>query len=341
MRLAVVTSDMGVSYGEDRDIPTPDETPASLQAYLNRGDDGKFQANDMVAIDLGDGAIACSEAATQCPADWTCVGIGDDGVGACSPEWPGTVSCPAIGAGYVALSDVDDDTDAKLNVEAACLAQQGTSGCGFEQQLQAAAVARDRDDQDDFLENGHLLAVLVISDEEDCSMRDAPGLFATPDCQDSTRLNIACNASEEDESYLFDARHFRDAFVDAKGDEGSVVFAAIAGVPQEDQEPVAAAACEGRGDALGACLDQEAMQMVPFVDSSSGTDLWKFMPACTRYVGDALVTSAVPGRRYVEIAAEEFGDRGFVSSICNADWTPAFDDLAALIAERIAASQGK
>lgn len=54
------------------------------------------------------------------------------------------------------------------------------------------------------------------------------------------------------------------------------------------------------------------------------------MPACTREEDDEEVTRAWPGRRFVELA-ELFGERGYVYSICNGDWSPAMSELAAMI----------
>jgi hypothetical protein len=296
MRVAVITSDMGVSYGDDAVVPDVSETPPSLQAYLNTGDNGRFQTDTPASVEI-------------------------DG---------GSVPCPAIDAPFVETTN-DAPNDA-LATQAACLAQQGTAGCGWEQQLQAASVALRREDQHSFLVDHHVLAVLVVSDEEDCSMADAPGLLATEQCQDATQLSVACNAYGNDQ-FLFDAGHYYDAYVAAKGTPDAVVFAAIAGVPYGDAP--GADACQGKGDAIGDCLDQDAMQMTVYIDVEVGTSISKFEPACERYDGDTLVTNAVPGRRFVSLASDYFGPRGYVSSICNDDWTPAMEEIAKLIGERI------
>jgi hypothetical protein len=305
MHLAVVTSDLGVSYGEDGEIPGESITPDSLQTYLNQGDGGWFQGVQAGSVTLGGTSVACE----------------------------------AIDGAF-AETPYEGSPNASLTVQAACLAQQGTAGCGFEQQLEAAAMALRRDDQASFVEESHLLVVLVITDEEDCSMEDAPGLFATEECLDATKLNIACNAGGN-EQYLFDLDYFRDTFEGAKGFAGGVIFAAIAGVPNDAEGAEQWVQCQGRGDEIGGCLDLEAMQMSTYVDDSSGTGLWKFAPVCTRSEGGVVVTSAVPGRRYVELAADELGHDGYVSSICNEDWSPAFYDLAEMIDEKIAASQAQ
>jgi hypothetical protein len=299
MRVAVVTSNMGVSYGEDRDIPDDGDVPPSLlqvSAHCEgNGDDGDFQPIQVASFEI-------------------------DG---------GTIDCAGLAGSYAETSAEAPNAD--FAVKTACLTQQGTAGCGWEQQLQSAAVALGREDQQWFLVPSHVLAVLIVTDEEDCSMLDAPGLFATDEFQDATRLNIACWADSDQESYLFTPEYFYERYTSAKGEADAVVFAAITGVPSAEEDPEGAAACEGRGDAIGGCLDQEGMQRVPYENNSSGSAIWLFEPACTRT--DVMI--AEPGVRYVELASGLFGAQGYVSSICNPDWTPAMTDIAELIGERI------
>jgi hypothetical protein len=59
-----------------------------------------------------------------------------------------------------------------------------------------------------------------------------------------------------------------------------------------------------------------------------------FRPACTRSVGDVLVTEARPGRRFVSLA-QKFGCAGYVYSICNEDWSEAMTEIARLIVKCI------
>ncbi|MBW2276553.1 MAG: hypothetical protein JRF63_03610 [Deltaproteobacteria bacterium] len=59
-------------------------------------------------------------------------------------------------------------------------------------------------------------------------------------------------------------------------------------------------------------------------------DAYFVEPACERYEDSTLVTKARPGRRFVELA-QEFGENGYVFSICNADWTDAMEDIARVI----------
>jgi hypothetical protein len=305
MRVAVVTSNMGISYGEDQEIPDDEIVPPSLlQASAHctgTGDDGEFQSIEVDAIVEPDA---------------------------------GTIGCPALATAYAETST--DAPNADIAAQAACLTQQGTAGCGFEQQLQSAAVALRREDQQSFLVASHVLAVLFVTNEDDCSMLDAPGLFATEEAQDATKLNLACYLDTDHELNLFTPAYFYEKYTAAKGEASAVVLAAITGVPWADEDPVGAAACEGRGEALGGCLGQDGMQRVPVEDTSTGTGIWKFENACARSEGGSFVTTAMPCRRFVKLANEYFGANSYVSSICNDDWTPAMIGIADLIGERIA-----
>jgi hypothetical protein len=75
------------------------------------------------------------------------------------------------------------------------------------------------------------------------------------------------------------------------------------------------------------------MQLVPEYEENP-YPAWFHQPACTRFEGEDEVTRARPGRRFVELA-QQFGHRGYVYSICNADWGRAMDDFAALIAAKL------
>jgi hypothetical protein len=327
LRLAVVTSNMGFSSGDgdENDEFWPDEIPS---ACVGTGDNGKFKDIDAASVTIQSGVIPCDESASQCPSGWTCEGIGaDTGVGVCTSAST-SVSCPDLSTAWAETSE--DDPNASFAIQAACLADQGTTGCGFEQQLASVARALTREDQEAFIVPSHLLTILIVSDEEDCSMEDGEGLFAQPEVADDfNKWNVACG---ENPTFLFDPGEFYQTFIDKKG-AGGVVFAVIAGVPYEEQDPEGAAACQGLGNELGDCLGQVAMQLD--MEQPSGTT-WYYHPACTRSVDSVEVTKAYPGRRYVDLAVNNFGNMSYVYSICNDDWSPAMADIARIIAAQMA-----
>ena len=314
LRVAVVSTDMGVSANGE--IPSASITPPSLQSYLNFGDDGAFLESSIDTIEIQDGVIPCDGDPRQCPPGWAC-----EDWACASPDTGTAVDCPNGDEKFEEVTP-DAGADEAFGTEIACLTSLGTTGCGWEQQLAAAARATQRDDQASFFRDGAGLAFVVVTDEDDCSMDDPAGLFASEECQDATKLNVACGEHPE---FLHTAAYYEEALVAAKGgDAASVFFAAIVGVPADST-------CQGSGTEVGDCLDVPGMQLTEFVDDSTGTALTMYEPACQRLVDGEIVTSAIPGRRYVELAGL-LGPNAYVSSICNEDWTEPLSAFAAMIA---------
>jgi hypothetical protein len=233
------------------------------------------------------------------------------------------VDCTPGDASWEETTTGDPNDSLVHNV--ACMAPLGKDGCGFEQQLKAGVRALTRDDQTSFIRDQHLLAVIIVSDEEDCSIKD-PGLFSTPEWNPTSTINTACNyPAENEENFLFSTDYFYEQLLAVKnGRRSEVVFAAIAGVPTGADSP-----CQGTGDSLDGCLADPRMELVP-QEFTEPQKYIHFRPACTRSVGDVTVTEARPGRRYVALA-QKFGCTGYVYSICNEDWSNAMTEIARLI----------
>ena len=321
LRLAVVTTDLSYSWAG---IPCTEENgaPPDLDtSWGPMGDEGRF------VLESGDGdvtlideAIPCDASSVQCPSDWLCSDIGEDGIGACAaPNWNDTsLTCPAslaeAGASWIDPV-ISGSTSGELALHAACLANVGW-GCGWKQQLQSTKMALTREDQADFVRDGKLLAIIVFTDDNEGSIEDGPGLFATDDFQDRHWL-----AAGNHPEFLYPVSHFHDAFAAIKDQvEGTVLFAAITGVPQID-------ACQGSTFDAGDCLADPAMQ---FVETQGTSDSWSFEPACavpSAYYG-------YPARRLVELAGM-YGELGYVTSICNTDWSPAMSEIGEMICARL------
>jgi hypothetical protein len=330
VRVAVVTSNMGLQYGDDG---SDQGFPYGLKVWgctdqEPKGDDGRFMGYKTTTINPESGKISCEDGGGQCPADWNC----NDKSKCIAPDAT-TTNCPDLpGSSNWAQTD-EEQKNAKLATQVACLAQQGTGGCGIEQQLEAPVRALSRTNQREFLKDSHLLAILIVSDEEDCSVQNE-GLFQTKEFKSGAGsdglLNVGCNLPESNEtSFLFDTNRYWEKFVALKDNQArAVIFAAIVGVPTGEK-------CEGTGDNLGDCLDVPEMQL-KIQDFDDGTNMFKhFAPACDRDDDDGVeVTSARPGRRYVKVA-QKFGPSGYVYSICNADWSPAMAKIAAILGQNL------
>ncbi|MBW2277303.1 MAG: hypothetical protein JRF63_07415, partial [Deltaproteobacteria bacterium] len=281
VRIAVVSSDMGLQWG-GKPYEAGDGWPNDAIPCQSAGDNGGFQTyGSGKTIDLRHDAIPCDEDGSQCPDGWTCGGIGADPDhpewGLCqAPDGDGSnQQCPGLAATWAEtpIGSTDPEPNPDLPFQVACLSSLGTDGCGFEQQLQAAAVGLHRDDQNTFVRPSALLSVMVVSDEEDCSI-ESNELFAAPEIQDQSlgQINIACG---ENEQHLYPTETLYDTFVSAKdGRKDAVVFASIVGVPDGDDSP-----CQGAGHEIGDCLDADEMQKTPQLEN----DAWFYRPACSRF----------------------------------------------------------
>ncbi len=349
IHIAVTTSDMGLSWGGTPFDPITDGWPEAVAldgCEEPLGDNGalRMDYDDDLSIPMAAGQIRCTPTAHHCPSGWECVDTNETGEGTCAPVSSNLVACPPspadAGAAYLSI-DPGFWGVQEMALTASCLTVVGTGGCGFEQQLTAAVVAAERESNTDFMRPHSLLLVLVISDEEDCSIENGPAFFASQELQSLYRINTACGIHSE---ALYTPAEIKQMAINAKAEvsgpqmaDSAVLFAAIVGVPRT---PV----CQGSGTDIAGCLDVALefgtvgepgkVQRLP-PGTTSGPEASYFEFACERYDGDTPITQASSGTRFVQVA-QEFGDSGYVSSICNDDWTPAMMDIAAMIKDRLA-----
>jgi len=110
----------------------------------------------VVSTDMGNGSHpGCSDA-------------GDDGKLQNTPRTPG---CNAPRDFFISNIDGVPNYDGTLADAFACIAELGTTGCGFEQPLESLRRALDGSNpqNDGFLRPDALLAIVFITDEDDCS----------------------------------------------------------------------------------------------------------------------------------------------------------------------------
>ncbi len=318
VRVAVISSDMGLSWnGEPYEYGDgwPGKVPCSAV-----GDDGLFStypAGKTVHI-LND-EIPCDGSGAQCPTGWTCSVTEFDEIGTCQAQDGNgfDLACPAMQGAWFDNA-VDGENKFTIAYATACMSDVGTDGCEFEQSFSSALRALGRPDQSGFIRQDALLAMVVISDEDDCSIEDGPALFGSDEIQGTDGKDMQAVACGENPDDLFSVKHIYEELVAVKSRPNSVVFVGVVGVPDEDDT------CQGTGDTLANCLEHPAMQLNPITTSKEG--VYQYSDACV----DSAGRGAKPGRRFVQLASEEFGPMSTIVSICGDDWSGAMEEVARL-----------
>jgi len=333
----------------------------------------------IITSDMGIGGVNIS-------ADARCTStLGDDGV--LIDLHRGTnVACPTEPANPPFLTFMaDTDDPATFAASVGCLANTGANGCAFEQQLEAVLKALTPADSAirfpqfrngvevrntaghggtglnaDFLRPNSLLAIIMVTDEDDCSTDDLDLYvgFANPvesspypparDVNNAIAPNRQC-ATYRSAQYDIMTRYVNGILALRPGQEDFTIFATIAGVDPDVLADNSTVTLEN-GIAvtetnIAAILADPTMQEVP---NAQGNNL---VPGCIRPDPDdpmdtTLENKAYPPRRLLEVTQGlvEAGVGGVVASICqsvdpdNGDFTADFGPAVTSIAARIAAS---
>jgi hypothetical protein len=337
IRIAVTTTDLGVSYDGQ---PYGDaEEPFQFDSHCyGLGDNGGFVAeyrNDSDHFELLENVIVCDESGAQCPEGWTCGNLEESGWGTCGDvDTDHSVMCPPPPSDRSRLF-MDNQSDEALTPGTACLAANiGTSGCNFEQPMMAAAASLTNNRQ--FIRADSFTAIIVVSDEDDCSIES--NQWHSSEELGTMLTNVVCGRNP---SLLHSIEDLKTRFETEKkrmgGDPEDLLFAVIGGVPM-------VAECQGTGDAISECLN-----VTPGVNGTGtigepeevvrqGEMQTYFEYACERYEnGDTDsrgLTFAYPATRMVQMA-QSFGKLGYVYSICNANWSPAMENIADLVRDNV------
>jgi hypothetical protein len=196
-----------------------------------------------------------------------------------------------------------------------CMARLGTTGCGLEQQLEASL--RGVTESGGFVRADSLLAIVLVTDEEDCSAADDRIFDPSMDAELGTYRTRCADHPEllhPVDRYATQLAAFR---LDRAGD---VVFAAITGVPRDLVD-------------VPDLIDYEEILADPRMQyTRDPMDSTALAPACeTPGIG-----SAIPARRIVQVV-QRFAatEDGIVQSICSGDLRPAIRAVASLVARRI------
>jgi hypothetical protein len=253
--------------------------------------------------------------------------------------------CDDIGAqpGYQRYEAGGDVTADELAQNFACVARLGVRGCPFEQQLEAMwkAVAPSDGDQPDlhvfldgtrghgdpngrnqgFVRENAILAVIQVSDEEDCSInQQGKPLFADDaDAQERfggrEKINLRCGQFGDAEGLLWPAQRYVRGLKSLKPNNPDlVIFAAIVGIPED-----------AINQPLADVLERTDMK---FAADPVRTNLPR--TSCISSSGD----EAYPPRRFLEVA-QGFGTDAVVYSICADNYAPALDKLIERIASKL------
>ncbi|MET0391403.1 MAG: hypothetical protein ABW321_35845 [Polyangiales bacterium] len=302
---------------------------------------------------------------------------GDDGRLQNTPR--GTIGCqasyPAPFLSYLA----GRETPEQIATDFGCIAELGTDGCGYEQQLEApfkalwpsvyrnergevaenlyrfvgatAEQQRGRGDlptpdgSQGFLRNDvdrglSLIAIVVVSDEEDCSsaITDHFRVPTGPNDPLAAQGNqIRCFRNKQN---LYDVKRYIDGFKALRpGYENLVVFAGIVGVPEQLVDADARAQVDFADDAsrnayYDSILADDAMQERVVGERNPQTA--SMSPSCIRRDRAGRDAVAYPPRRMVQVA-KGFGANGVIQSICQDDFGPAMDAIIDVIARQLGA----
>ncbi len=361
LRLGVITSDMGVSY--EGGVLAGEESWFFDPKCSDHGDNGVLigdysmgmEGAGALTIAVSDDEITCNGNTEPmgCPADWACVHRDMMGNGVCAPINDFTkVECPPVtdylgdGRYLTPRNRISGAIQfADFIAAGACLTQRGTGGCNIEQPLAAVSAAMNSSRGQAFLRANAMTVVVMITDEEDCSIAD-PDWYHVNELG-TADINLACGRHP---GMMHDVKQLQEDIVAAKSAisgadaTGTMMFAAITGVP-------VGSVCEGRGDQIGDCLNVRpnvngtgtmgSPDTVEREVGDGGSRQNYFEYACTRYaegeseeMGNRPVTAAYPASRIVQIA-REFGSLGFVYSICRENWTTIMSQIGASIAQRL------
>ena len=187
-----------------------------------------------------------------------CVGVGDDGE--LQHEAPGVLT----GSYIVDIGNTDgtrtQNYTGELRDVFGQIATVGEDGCGFEQHLAAMRRAIENPANDGFLRPSANLGVVILADEDDCSMTHSAMLAAPDDTLTEatlgplqsfrcTRFGVTCDDggvttddmntpglksschARSDSAYVEDVTPFVDFLSNVKSDPRMVMVAAIAGDP--------------------------------------------------------------------------------------------------------------
>ncbi len=248
-------------------------------------------------------------------------------------------SAPKGGDSYLTVNGSKQNFDGSVSDALSCIAQLGTRGCGFEHQLGAIWKALGGDGKmpaqnKGFLRDDALLAIVILTDEDDCSAPDDTDLFdpmqtlitdplgpldsyrcnefghlcnGVPPPRTMVAANLMSCVSNEN-GPLMPVGGLVDFFKSLKASPDDVIVAAITG----PTTPYDVRLVSTRSRETG------AVELEP-----------RIQPSCMSSNG-----SAAPAVRLQQFVSA-FGVNGSVESICDGDFSPAMARIGDKIAGRV------
>ena len=216
-----------------------------------------------------------------------CTGNGDNGI---LQNAPVGGACDTPGPERYIVDIANDDGVTRTNNYTgtladtfSCISELGTTGCGFEQPLEAMRRALNGSNAQNagFLRDDAFLAVIIISDEDDCSAEQVSmfdsdpsldnvnsnlgpltsfrcfefGVECTPDAPRTAGPRQDC-ATRLNSQYMYNIDEYANFLKTLKEDPGQIIVAGIIGNPSpvtvgtKDNEPTLDASCtSASGDA--------------------------------------------------------------------------------------------
>ena len=220
--------------------------------------------------------------------------------------------CPWLSHSTTLPDDGTEPTNPPIWEDFSCIASLGTGGCGFEQQLEASLRALTEQTEpghpnEGFVRDDSLLAVIYVTDEDDCSTPE-PAMF-DPRRDDLGTLGVRCALQEP---LLYPVERYFAGLVRLRDHVGHLVVAGIVGIPNDGSWSV--------GDPIE---DLRALRRI-----SPGTPD-TLVPTCDTDMG-----LAYPPVRIAELVYM-FRQYGYLASICDKFWTEIQRDIARLIQRRL------
>lgn len=290
---------------------------------------------------------------------------------------PATTKCvpPPAPEPFVTYDPANTTANAKVVTEVSCRAQVGAGGCGYSQTLESGLKAltpsgsqiqfintgmttggRGDGSNNNFLRPDSLLAVILLTDGDDCSSKDlrayAPNFpkssdpsadaarerdsYLTVSGNENFRCTSILNPNWQSQA-LYDVQRYVDGLLALRPLPELLVFSAIVGVPPNLLPPVDLSdlnADEVPTD-YAAILADPAMQQRPGkVIGANNQEFPGPAPACSVSAETQFQGSAQPAQRIVQLAQKLSQQKAnaVLQSICSADFTPALNAILKKIA---------